>query len=82
MQEEEKAADQSKPVSSTPVPGTPWYYFIALSLMHVLLLHKHAMPKNNIFITFCVRRSRGEIYISHGRLSVCPSPHSHTIAQI
>ena len=24
MSEEQKAAEQSKPVSSTPVPGTPW----------------------------------------------------------
>jgi len=24
MPEEDKAVDQSKPVSSTPVPGTPW----------------------------------------------------------
>jgi len=35
-------------------------------------------------ITFGVRRSRGEMYISHGHLcvclSVCPSPHSHTTA--
>jgi len=25
MKEDDKEADQSKPVSSTPVPGTPWY---------------------------------------------------------
>jgi len=25
MTEEQKAADRAKPVSSTPVPGTPWY---------------------------------------------------------
>jgi len=24
MADDDKAADQSKPVSSTPVPGTPW----------------------------------------------------------
>ena len=24
MTEEQKAAEKSKPVSSTPVPGTPW----------------------------------------------------------
>jgi len=38
---------------------------------------------------FRVRRSRGEMYIGHGRLcaclsvclSVCPSPHSHTAAR-
>jgi len=43
------------------------------------------------FITFRVRRSRGEMYIGHARLyvclcvciclSVCPSPHSHTNAR-
>jgi len=34
-------------------------------------------------ITFRVRRSRGEMYIGHGRLCVfvCPSPHSHTTAR-
>jgi len=32
-------------------------------------------------ITFPVRRSRGEMYVVHGRLCVCPSPHSHTTAQ-
>jgi len=25
MSEEQKAAEKAKPVSSTPVPGTPWY---------------------------------------------------------
>ena len=25
MTEEQKQAEKSKPVSSTPVPGTPWY---------------------------------------------------------
>jgi len=39
------------------------------------------------FITFRVRRSRGEMYTGHGRLcvcvwlSVCPSPHCHTTAR-
>jgi len=37
------------------------------------------------FITFRVRRSRGEMYIGHGRLCVfvpvCPSPHSHITAR-
>jgi len=37
------------------------------------------------FITFCVKCSRSEMYIGHGRLcvclSVCPSPHSYTTAQ-
>jgi len=35
-------------------------------------------------VTFRVRRSRGEMYIGHGRLCicacVCPSPHFHTTA--
>ena len=42
-----------------------------------------------LVIIFRVRRSRGEIYIGHGRLcdcvsvcvSVCPSPHSHSTAR-
>jgi len=36
------------------------------------------------FITFCMRHSRGEMYVHHSRLyyvSVCPSRHSHTTAQ-
>jgi len=36
----------------------------------------------SVFITFCMRHSRGEMYIGLGRLyicvSVCASPHSHT----
>ena len=33
------------------------------------------------FFTLRVRRSRGEMHIGHGRLSVCPLPHSHTTAR-
>ena len=36
-------------------------------------------------VTFCVGRSRGEMYSGHGRLCVCvyvcPSPHSHTTSR-
>jgi len=44
----------------------------------------HPHPPS-LFITFRVRHSRGEMYIGHGRLSVClsvcPSPHSNTTAR-
>jgi len=54
-----------------------WPTFLVLTLSQMLsTLHAER------FITFRVRRSRGEMYIGHGRLSVCvsvcPSPHSHT----
>lgn len=28
LSDEQKAAERAKPVSSTPVPGTPWYYLV------------------------------------------------------
>jgi len=34
-----------------------------------------------VLVTFCVRHSRGEMYIDHGRLCVCFSPNSHTAAR-
>jgi len=33
-----------------------------------------------VVITFRVNHSRGEMYIGHARLCVCPSLHSHTTA--
>jgi len=36
------------------------------------------MDYYNALIRFRVRRIRGEMYIGHARLCVCPLPHSQT----
>jgi len=46
-----------------------------------LLLPVATRRTRSELVTLRVTRSRGEMYIGHGRLSVCPSPHSHTSAR-
>ena len=48
MTEEQKAADRAKPVSSTPVPGTPWciYIYIIFAILSQLVPTGTQNPHN------------------------------------
>jgi len=54
----------------------------AIALPAPKVVGKNRKRPQSIIITFRVRRSRGEMYIGHGRLCVwlyvCPSSHSNT----
>ena len=51
--------------------------------MDLCVHHSLKQPrcKNVTVIAFCMRHSRGEMYIGHSRLWVCPAPHSYTTAR-
>ena len=59
-------------------PHSSMFYCVFVIVLCTNLFLLLSDPPGSLFTTFGVRHSRGEMYSGHGRLSVCPSSHSHT----